>query len=64
VPVPAWSFAPPGRDDSVALGLPGANGNYTNGKTNSLLGVSAVYHGKGNAQNALQTDHGIQSGCA
>src|ERR671928_2074708 len=39
---PAWGFATPGRADSVALGLPGANGNYTNGKTSSLLGVSAL----------------------
>jgi hypothetical protein len=64
VPVAAWGFAPPGREDSVDLGLPGANGNYTNGQTSSLLGVSAVCQGKGNAQNARQTDHGIQSGCA
>lgn len=63
VPVPAWGFAPPGRADSVALGLPGANGNYTNGQTSSLLGMSAVCSGNGNAQNARQTDHGIQSGC-
>jgi len=39
---PAWGFAPPGGPDSVGAGLPGANGNYTNGKTESLLGVSAL----------------------
>ena len=39
---PAWGFAPPGGPDSVGFGFPGANGNYTNGKTESLLGVSAL----------------------
>jgi len=39
---PAWGFAPPGGLDSTEFGLPGANGNYTNGKTSSLLGVSAL----------------------
>jgi len=63
VPEPAWGFAPPGREDSVAFGLPGANGNYTNDKTSSLLGMSAVCQGQGNVQNARQTGHGIQSGC-
>ena len=38
---PAWGFAPPGGPDSVGFGFPGANGNYTDGKTASLLGVSA-----------------------
>lgn len=41
----AWGFAPPGRADSVAFGLPGANGNYTNGQTSSLLGMSALCKG-------------------
>jgi len=63
VPFPAWGKAPPGTDDSVALDLPGANGNYTDGKTSSLLGVSAICLGRGNAQVARQNDHGIQSGC-
>jgi hypothetical protein len=63
-PVAAWGFAAPGREDSVAFGFPGANGNYTNGKTSSLLGVSALCKGSGNAQNARQQDHGIQTGCA
>ena len=63
VPVAAWGKAPPGAEDSVQLDLPGANGNYTNGKTSSLLGVSAICQGGGNAQAARQTDHGIQSGC-
>ena len=63
VPFPAWGKAPPGTVDSVGLGLPGANGNYTNGQTSSLLGVSAICQGGGNADAARQTDHGIQSGC-
>lgn len=61
VPVPAWGFASPGTEDAANLGLP--NGNYTNGQTSSLLGVSATCTGNGNAQNARQTDHGIQTGC-
>ena len=39
---PAWGFAPPGGADSVTAGFPGANGNYTNGATSSLLGMSAL----------------------
>lgn len=42
VPVAAWGFAPPGAADSVAFGMPGANGNYTNGKTSSLQGMSRL----------------------
>jgi hypothetical protein len=63
VPIVAWGFAPPGAADSVGFGLPGANGNYTNGQTSSLLGMSAVCNGGGNAQNARQGSNGIQSGC-
>jgi len=63
VPVPAWGFAPPGAADSVNDGFPGANGNYTNGQTSSLLGVSAVCQGGGNVQNVRQGTSGIQSGC-
>ena len=61
VPEEAWGFATPGTDD--AAGLPGQNGNYTNGQTISLLGVSAVCDGGGNVQNVRQSSHGIQSGC-
>ena len=39
---PAWGFAPPGAEQSTANGFPGANGNYTNGQTSSLLGMSAL----------------------
>lgn len=38
----AWGFAPPGTVDSQRSGAPGANGNYTNGQTASLLGMSAL----------------------
>jgi hypothetical protein len=61
VPVEAWGKAPPGTADSVALDLPGANGNYTNGQTSSLLGMSNNCP-PGNNSNR-QTTHGIQSGC-
>ncbi len=60
VPFPAWGMAPPGSPDSVGAGLPGANGNYTNGQTVSLLGVSAICNGGALAR---QTTHGIQTGC-
>ncbi len=42
VPLAAWGFAPPGTADSQTFGAPGANGNYTNGQTASLLGMSAL----------------------
>jgi hypothetical protein len=61
VPVPAWGLAPPGGADSTDLGLPGANGNYTNGNPRSLLGMSNNCPAGNNA--ARQQDHGIQSGC-
>ena len=61
VPVAAWGFAPPGAADSTAFGFPGANGNYTNGQTSSLLGMSNNCPPGSNTNR--QTDHGIQSGC-
>ena len=63
VPFPAWGFAPPGSEDSVDHGFPGAGGNYTNGQTSSLLGVSAICKGGGNVENVRQGTNGIQSGC-
>jgi hypothetical protein len=63
VPAPVWGFAPPGAEDSVSLGLPGSNGNYTNGQTSSLLGMSAICQGGGNVNNVRQSSSGIQSGC-
>jgi hypothetical protein len=62
VPFPAWSFAPPGAADSVALGLPGVNGNYTNSQASSLLGMSVHCDPAGDPSNRQQA-HGIQSGC-
>ena len=57
---PAWGFAPPGAADSTSFGFPGANGNYTNGQTSSLLGMSASCNGGALAR---QQSNGIQSGC-
>jgi hypothetical protein len=60
---PVWGFITPGTADALAFQTPDANGNYTNGQTVSLQGVSAVCTGKGNVQIVRQTSHGIQSGC-
>lgn len=62
VPFAAWGFAPPGTPDSVNFGFPGANGNYTNGFSNSLLGHSVHCLPSGDPS-SRQTTHGIQSGC-
>ena len=56
---PFWGFAPPGAADSVGIGAPGANGNYLNGFSSSLLGHSA-YGLKGVNQDK---SHGVVSGC-
>jgi len=61
VPVEGWGFAPPGALDSTLFGFPGANGNYTNGATSSLLGMSANCPPGANTNR--QTTQGIQSGC-
>lgn len=65
VPEAAWGFSPPGSVTSEAFGLPDANGNYLNQQGNAswLLENSALCKGNGNAANARQTDHGVQSGC-
>jgi len=55
VDFPAWGFAPPGAEETF-----NPHGNYTNGKTDSLLGVSAICNGGATAR---QQTHGIQSGC-
>ena len=60
---PYWGKITPGTADSVLLNAPDQNGNYTNGKTVSLLGVSAVCNTSSQAFVVRQTDHGIQSGC-
>jgi hypothetical protein len=56
---PFWGFISPGSFDSVLIQAPGANGNYTNGFTVSLLGHSAY------CLQAVNQDksHGIVSGC-
>jgi hypothetical protein len=65
---PIWGFAPPGAADSVTFGLPGANGNYTNGQAQDLLGV-AGHHSSAvcSTPNRTATDfsqlHGIVSAC-
>jgi hypothetical protein len=61
VPITAWGFAPPGTDISQFANLPGANGNYTNGQTSSLLGMSANCPPGANPNR--QTSNGVQSGC-
>ena len=63
IPAAVWGFAPPGSPDSVNFGFPGANGNYTNGFSNSLLGHSVHCSPAGDPSSRQQT-HGIQSGCA
>jgi len=63
VPFQAWGFATPGTIDSIEGGFPGANGNYTNGQTASLLGMSAYCTDRGKVIQVRQTDHGIQAGC-
>ena len=56
---PIWGFNPPGAPESV-LGFPDANGNHAG---DSLLDMSALCNGNGNATNARQSTNGIQSGC-
>lgn len=58
----AWGFAPPGAADSVTFGMPGANGNYTNGYSSSLLGHSVHCSTSGDPSSRQQSE-GIQSGC-
>jgi hypothetical protein len=49
----AWGFAPPGTIDT--------NGNFTNGKTTSLLGTSANCDPEKTTSH--QSEHGVQTGC-
>jgi hypothetical protein len=60
---PLWGFITPGTADSQLLQAPGAGGNYTNGQTVSLLGVSVLCQTGSQAFVIRQTSHGIQSGC-
>jgi hypothetical protein len=54
----AWGFAPPGSINSVAFGLPGADGNYSNGQTSSLLGLSSLC-----SRPPAAAGRGLRSGC-
>ncbi len=56
-----WMFAVPGGADSMMFGTPDAGGNYTNGRTGSLLGVSNNCPVGNNPYR--QTTNGIQSLC-
>ena len=56
---PFWGFISPGGPDSVMINAPGANGNYLNGFSASLLGHSAYCLKGVNADK----QHGIVSGC-
>lgn len=59
---PIRGFIRPGTDLSgLGITQPDANGNYTNGKTDALLGVSANCTKPGGT--SRQTSNGIQSGC-
>jgi hypothetical protein len=62
----AWLFVSPGTNVEEEFGVPGAhlpgeNGNYTNGKSGSLLGVSA--HCDPEKSTSRQQERGIQTGC-
>jgi hypothetical protein len=54
-----WGFVPPGTEPGEFIGKP--HGNFTNGKTHSLLGVSAQCDPS--KTTSRQTDHGVQTGC-
>jgi hypothetical protein len=58
----AWYFAVPGGFVATQIiGTPDANGNYTNGKTDMLLGPSA--NCDPSKTNSRQTSQGIQNEC-
>ena len=59
VPEEAWGFVPPGTEPGEFIGKP--HGNFTNGKTHSLLGTSAQCDPS--KTTSRQTDHGVQTGC-
>jgi hypothetical protein len=58
----AWYFAVPGGFIANMLGLPNAGGNYTNGKTYELQGVSA--NCDPSKTTSRQTSNGIQNDCS
>jgi hypothetical protein len=60
-----WVFVSPGTNAEEEFGVPihfpGEKGNYTNGKTGSLLGVSANCDPE--KSTSRQQERGIQTGC-
>jgi hypothetical protein len=60
-----WLKITPGtnveEEFGVPIHLPGENGNFTNGKTDSLLGVSANCDAE--KTTSRQGERGIQTGC-
>ena len=59
VPFEAWGYVPPGTEEGALIGK--THGNFTNGKTTSLLGTSA--NCDEDKTTSRQSDHGIQTGC-
>jgi hypothetical protein len=61
----AWLFVSPGtnveEEFGVPIHLPGENGNFTNGQTDSLLGTSATCDPNKSPQSG--DSRGIQTGC-
>ena len=61
----AWLFISPGTNVEEEFGVPahapGENGNFTNGKTDSLLGVSANCDSE--KSTSRQQERGIESAC-
>jgi hypothetical protein len=63
-PPPLWLFLPPGAGFSGILDNGSFHGNYTNGVTDHLLGMSAICTKVPYQTNdPRQTDHGIQNDC-
>ena len=65
VDVGVWLKVAPGTNAEEEFGVPihfpGENGNYTNGKTGSLLGVSANCDSE--KSTSRQQERGVQTGC-
>lgn len=63
----SWDFITPGTNLQQLAGVnytqPDANGNFTDGKTHSLLGNTPICQPGSTASTARQTTNGIQSGC-
>jgi hypothetical protein len=57
----AWFFVVPGSPLAAEAGTPDANGNFTNGRTDHLLGMSA--NCDPSKTTSRQTTNGIQNDC-